>query len=165
MPKKAAELSAIDVKRLKHPGQGRNVMFAVGGVAGLFLQIIPTGARSWIFRTTIGAKRRDIGLGGYPDVSLAQAREMAREAKNKIRQGIDPIEERKAVRAALVASQKRSLTFAEATDRFLESRLTEFKNDQHKQQLCRTGDWRAAGRGPDHPRHASRAAAALADED
>ncbi|KJZ32742.1 integrase [Paracoccus sp. S4493] len=140
MPKKAAELSAIDVKRLKHPGQGRNVMFAVGGVAGLCLQISPTGARSWIFRTTIGTKRRDVGLGGYPDVTLAQAREMAREAKSKIRQGVDPIEERKVVRAALVASQKRGLTFAQAADRFLESKLAEFRNDKHRQQWRSTLD-------------------------
>lgn len=140
MPKKAAELSAIDVKRLKHPGQGRNVMFAVGGVAGLCLQISPTGARSWIFRTTIGTKRRDVGLGGYPDVTLAQAREMAREAKSKIRQGVDPIEERKVVRAALVASQKRGLTFAQAADRFFESKLAEFRNDKHRQQWRSTLD-------------------------
>lgn len=140
MPKKAAELSAIDVKRLKHPGQGRNVMFAVGGVAGLCLQISPTGARSWIFRTTIGTRRRDVGLGGYPDVTLAQAREIAREAKNKIRRGVDPIEERKAFRAALVASQKRGLTFAQAAERFLESKLAEFRNDKHRQQWRSTLD-------------------------
>lgn len=115
-------------------------MFAVGGVAGLCLQISPTGARSWIFRTTIGTKRRDLGLGGYPDVTLAQAREMAREAKSKIRQGVDPIEERKAVRAALVASQKRGLTFAQAAERFLESKLAEFRNDKHRQQWRSTLD-------------------------
>lgn len=62
MPKMVTELSPIEVKRLKHPGSGRNALFAVGGVSGLYLQITPTGARSWILRTTIGSKRRDIGL-------------------------------------------------------------------------------------------------------
>jgi len=43
MPKKARELTALDVKRLTHPGQGGNKTFAVGGVDGLLLQITPTG--------------------------------------------------------------------------------------------------------------------------
>lgn len=101
MPKKARELSAKEVRDLKHPGRGRNAVFPVGGVAGLLLQITPTGARSWLLRTIVGDRRRDIGLGGFPDVTLAQARERAREAKDAIRRGIDPVEERKAARAAL----------------------------------------------------------------
>jgi len=75
MPKRARELSAKEVRDLRHPGRGRNVVFPVGGVAGLLLQMTPTGARSWVLRTTVGARRRDIGLGGYPDVTPAQARD------------------------------------------------------------------------------------------
>ena len=44
MPRLAKELSALDVKRLKHPGQGRNACFMVGGVAGLMLQSPPLAA-------------------------------------------------------------------------------------------------------------------------
>lgn len=77
----------------------------------------------------MGAKRRDIGLGGYPDVTLAQARERAREAKDQIWRGIDPIEERKAVRAALTASQQRGLTFAQAFQKYAEAKLTELGTD------------------------------------
>src|SRR5690554_3413335 len=87
MPKKARELSAVEVRRLKHPGRGRNVTFAVGGVDGLLLQITPTAARSWILRCHVGGRRRHIGLGGYPDVPLAQARERAREVRELIWQG------------------------------------------------------------------------------
>ena len=86
MPKKAPELSAVQVKRTTKPG-----LFAVGGVAGLHLQVKTTGARSWILRAKVGDKRRDIGLGGYPDVSLALARESARAARGLIRQGVDPV--------------------------------------------------------------------------
>lgn len=99
MPKMVPEMGPLEVKRLRHPGRGHNVNVAVGGVSGLLLQITPSGARSWILRTTVGAKRRDIGLGGYPTVTLAEARTRAREARDKIRRGIDPIEERKAIRA------------------------------------------------------------------
>lgn len=80
MPRKAAELTAIGVKRLTSPG-----FYAVGGVAGLHLQVKNSGARSWILRAKIRDKRRDIGLGGYPDVTLASAREYARDARNLIK--------------------------------------------------------------------------------
>ncbi|WP_442772637.1 tyrosine-type recombinase/integrase [Paenirhodobacter enshiensis] len=134
MPRVAKELSALDVKRLTHPGRGRNVTFPVGGVTGLLLQITPSGARSWILRISVGGHRREIGLGGYPDVTLAQARDRAREAKDKIRNGIDPVEERKAVRASLAAARRRGMTFAEATGKYLAAKLDAFKNPKHRQQ-------------------------------
>ncbi len=71
MPKRAKELSAIEVKRLtRKPG-----LHAVGGVAGLGLDVSDTGAACWILRTQVGSKRRYIGLGALPEVSLAGARE------------------------------------------------------------------------------------------
>ena len=54
MPKMAAELSAIEIRRLKHPGGSGNAMIAVGGVPGLYLQILPSGGRSWILRAVVG---------------------------------------------------------------------------------------------------------------
>jgi len=137
MPKKARELTAIEVKRLEHPGRGRNVTFAVGGVDGLYLQITPTNGRSWLLRCNIGGNRRHVGLGGYPDVTLAQARERARGARDLIWQGIDPIEDRKANRAALVAAQHRGLTFEKAMESYLTGKLQEFENEKHRKQ------WRA----------------------
>lgn len=134
MPRLAKELSALDVKRLTHPGRGHNACFPVGGVAGLYLQITPTGGRTWLLRVAVGARRREIGLGGFPEVPLAQARERAREAKDAIRRGIDPVEERKAVRAALMTAQRRGLSFADAADRFLDAKLSEFRNPKHAAQ-------------------------------
>lgn len=140
MPRVARELSALDVKRLQHPGRGRNATFPVGGVSGLALQITPNGGRSWLLRVQVGGKRREIGLGGYPDVTLAGARERAREAKDKIRNGIDPVEERRAMRAALATARARGLTFEEATDRYLAAKLDAFKNPKHRQQWRNTLD-------------------------
>lgn len=85
MPRVSKELTALDVRRLQHPGKDRNVTFNVGGVAGLVLQITPNGGRTWVLRVQVGAKRREIGLGGYPDVTLAMARDRAREAKDQTR--------------------------------------------------------------------------------
>lgn len=134
MPKIAEELTALDVKRLAHPGSKGNALFSVGGVTGLYLQITPKGGRSWVLRIKVGALRRDIGLGGFPTVTLSQARDKAREARDKIERGIDPIEERKATKAALIAAQNRGLTFADAVDKALAAKLDAFKNPKHRQQ-------------------------------
>lgn len=124
MPKRAREWNALDVKRAVHSGtKDRNEWFAVGGVAGLLLQVAPSQSKSWLLRTTVGDTRRAIGLGPYPEVGLAAARERAREAKAKIVAGVDPIEERKAVRAALAAARARNLTFEEAADKWIAAKL------------------------------------------
>lgn len=134
MPKVAKELSSLEVKRLVHPGKAHNATFAVGGVNGLLLQLTPAGGKTWILRATVGQKRREIGLGGYPDVTLAQARERARETKDLIYRGVDPIEQRNVARAALHAAQRRGLTFSDAVDRYLVTKLDEFRNAKHRQQ-------------------------------
>lgn len=138
MPRVAKELSALDVKRLQHPGTGRKATFSVGGVSGLIMQITPNGGRTWLLRVHVGGRRREIGLGGFPDVTLAGARERAREAKDKIRNGIDPVEERRAARAALVAARGRGLTFTDAVDRYLAAKLEAFRNAKHRQQWRNT---------------------------
>jgi len=134
MPKVAQELTALEVKRLAHPGGNRNVLVSVGGVPGLHMQLTPNGGRTWVLRVTVGMLRRDIGLGGFPGVTLAQARDKAREMRDKIERGIDPVEERKAIKAALVAAQRRGLTFKDAVDRALAAKLDAFKNPKHRQQ-------------------------------
>lgn len=96
MPKRIKALDALEVERITKDG-----LHAVGGVAGLMLQVTDTGARSWILRAMVGRKRRDIGLGGYPSVSLFEARERARAARGAIFRGIDPVVERKAARARI----------------------------------------------------------------
>jgi integrase len=134
MPKVAAELSAIEVRNLSHPSDKGNALFAVGGVTGLYMQITPSGGRSWILRTTVGKTRRDIGLGGFPSVTLAQARDKAREARDKIERGIDPVAERYAAKAALIAAVGRGLTFEKAVESYLKAKLDAFKNAKHRQQ-------------------------------
>lgn len=129
MPKRAKELSPLAVSRLKAPGY-----HAVGGVAGLHLQIVPTGARSWILRTVVGERRRDIGLGPYPDVTLQAARDRAREAREMIWQGVDPVEHRRALRAALIAEQQKAINFAEAATRYIRAHSAGWKNGKHAAQ-------------------------------
>ncbi|WP_101341869.1 tyrosine-type recombinase/integrase [Cereibacter azotoformans] len=135
MPKKAREWGALDVKRAQHSGANdRNEWHAVGGVAGLMIQVAPSGAKSWLLRTAIGTRRRAIGLGSYPEVSLADARDRAREAKRKIAEGIDPIAERKATKAALAAAEARAMTFADAVEAYLKEQLEGLRNAKHRAQ-------------------------------
>ena len=76
-------LSATRVKALKDPGR-----FSDGG--GLHLFISKAGRKSWVQRITVDGRRRDIGLGGFPSVSLAQAREKAAENRAAVAGGRDP---------------------------------------------------------------------------
>lgn len=131
MPKKARELKALDASRIITPG-----FHAVGGVAGLHLRVSASGARSWILRAVIGSKRRDIGLGGFPDVPLAVAREKARDARAKIEQGVDPIAARKSAKATLVSV----LTFDEAAKLLIQAKSPEWKNVKHAAQWKSTLD-------------------------
>ncbi len=128
MPRKAKELSATEVRRLTEPGR-----YPVGGVAGLQLLVSQAGGRSWVLRTLIGNKRRDIGLGGFPDVTLAGARQKAREMKDQIATGVDPVAEKKALRDAIRAAQAKGLTFKEAATRCHAARKDEYSNAKHRQ--------------------------------
>jgi integrase len=128
MPKKAAELGPLQVARLKAPG-----LHAVGGVAGLRLQVSPSGARSWILRTTAGAKRIETGLGGYPDITLAQARDKARAARALIEAGQNPIELRKRAKSALQASMAAAWTFDQCVDGFISDK-GRWSNAKHAAQ-------------------------------
>jgi integrase len=133
MPKKADELSALAVGRIKKPG-----LTMVGGVAGLGLQVSPGGARSWILRAKVGSLRRDIGLGGFPDVSLAQARELARVARQQIVDGIDPVAEKRRKRAELIATQATTITFDEAAEKYIAAHEAEWTNAKHRAQWVST---------------------------
>lgn len=129
MPKKARELSALEVGRLKVAG-----LYAVGGVAGLHLQVTEAGARSWILRAMVGTKRRDMGLGGFPDVTLAMARDKARAAREQIAAGIDPVEASRAARSALIASQISAKTFEQCAHAFIDAKEAEWRNSKHRDQ-------------------------------
>lgn len=128
MPKIAKELSAKAVRDLKSPG-----MYSVGGVPGLKLQVTPSGAKSWLLRVKVGDKRREIGLGGFPGVTLAEAREEAREIRRKIKAGIDPVEERRAIRQRLKDEQARRLTFEQAFERVMANDGPSFSEIHRKQ--------------------------------
>lgn len=128
MPKITRELSALEVGRLKAEGS-----YAVGGVQGLYLQIVG-GSRAWVLRYLMGQNRRRMGLGSFPGVTLAQAREAARNARSLIRQGIDPIQDRQAQHQQAAVARAKAMTFDKACKLFIEARAAEWQNAKHRQQ-------------------------------
>jgi hypothetical protein len=115
MPKIVEELAPVTVGKLTAPGH-----HSVGGIPGLYLYVQDTGARSWVLRVMVGSKRRHIGLGSFPAVTLAQARTKAREAREAIAKGQDPIAERAQARAALKAAQATAKTFEQCARTYVD---------------------------------------------
>jgi integrase len=138
MPKKAKELYALVVAKIK--AEGRH---AVGGVDGLHLRVAGQ-CRSWVLRVAVGTKinskgkpsvhRRDIGLGPYPEVSLAEAREKARELRKQIRNGIDPLLQKRQANEALLVQQAKAKTFRECANVVIANKSRELKNAKHLAQ-------------------------------
>lgn len=122
MPKVAKPLTALAVKNLK--GEG---MHPVGTVAGLYLNITPASTASWILRTQYAGKRHEIGLGNYPEILLAVAISRAREIKDDIYNGIDPLAKRKESRATV------QWTFKRCAEGYIESFAPKWTNDKTRQ--------------------------------
>jgi len=129
------ELGAAQVAAIWRRGSNH-----VGGVRGLILNVTMYGSRSWVLRYQVAGKRRDLGLGSYPSVALADAREAARAARAKLAQGIDPIEDRRRARARLVAEIHTGMTFGESAKRYIASHEKGWKNAKHAQQWQRSLD-------------------------
>jgi len=127
MPRIAKPLSALEVKRLTEPKLHR-----VGHVSGLCLLVHDTGARSWVLRKSMGGRRPDFGLGGYPTTSLAQAIEQARATIDKIRAGIDPAAERRAKRTTI------EWTFKKSAGAYIEAHRAGWRNPKHAAQWTAT---------------------------
>lgn len=133
MPRKAKELGDMAVRKLADPG-----VHFVGGVPGLALQVLPTGAKTWVLRAMVGGKRREMGLGGYPGVTLTGARDKARAAREKIDAGLDPIAERKKAKSVLMAAAASAITFEEAAAQYMAAHKASWANDKHRAQWTST---------------------------
>ena len=142
MPKKAKELSALSVAKIKETGR-----HSVGGVDGLCLNV-EGNSRVWILRAVVGKRldkdgklkphRRDIGIGPYPEVSLAQARAKALELRLQIRNGIDPIAQKREKLEALFLQNIKNKTFKECAEVVISKKKLELKNKKHISQWSST---------------------------
>jgi integrase len=133
MPRIATELGPLAVKRLSKQG-----MHAVGGVPGLYLQVGNGQARSWILRAVVASKRRDIGVGSYPALSLAAARVKAQQYRETIQQGQDPVAVKELARRALRTERARSVRFIDFAKLYLKSHAAGWRNPKHGAQWVST---------------------------
>jgi integrase len=104
---------------------------------GLYLQV-KNGGRSWVLRYMLNGKSRCMGLGAYPDVSLADARREAERCRRLLGEGIDPIEARRQRREATQLEAARSITFEDCAARYIEAHKAGWRNAKHADQWGKT---------------------------
>lgn len=121
----ATKLSALQVKAMLSPGKYHD-----GGGLGLYLLVKPSGARSWMQRIMIKGKRREIGLGSPPVVTLAKAREVALANKRMVHDGLDPLQAR--------AEAEAVPTFEEAARTVHKLHQPTWRNVKHAAQFIST---------------------------
>jgi integrase len=120
-------LSTVKVTRTKTPG-----MYADGG--SLYLRVAKGGSKQWVFRYVINGRLRDMGLGPVHTLTLAEAREKAREARLLRLEGIDPIANKRARMAALRAADAKAMTFEDCARGFIKDNEAKWTNLKHRQE-------------------------------
>ena len=144
--RREGRLSAVFVRTVTEPGRygdGR-------GGHGLALLVTPSGARCWVQRLVIHGKRRELGLGGYPMVTLSEARSKAFENRKLARSGGDPLALKR--RAAVP-------TFAKAAERVYAVHRPGWRNDKH------AATWMASLRDYAYPRLGNRRVSDITTQD
>jgi integrase len=129
---KIGMLTALKVTRSNAPG-----MYADGG--GLYLQVTINSkngdpAKSWIYRYMLHGRARAMGLGPLSAVGLQDARMRAAECRRQRYDGIDPIDARRAGREQAILDVGRTLTFKEATRKYIEGHKAGWRNAKHAAQ-------------------------------
>ena len=122
-------MSAAKIINLKKPG-------VYGDGDGLRLRITKTGKKSWIFRYRLFGKTKDMGLGSFPQISLANARKKRDQQKELVLQDLDPIFEKNKIKIDLI--KKEAMTFKVAASNYIETFKNQWTNKKHTQQWVNT---------------------------
>lgn len=131
MAREIDRLSPKAVVHKKRPGYHPD-----GG--GLYLQVSPTGSKSWVFRFMLAGKAREMGLGPLHIISLAEARTKAADCRKLLLARVDPIEARDAENARTAIESARSITFAECAAAYIKAHKAGWKNAKHVDQWTNT---------------------------
>lgn len=120
-------LSALKIKQNLKPG-----MYADG--LGLYLKVRDGNSKSWIFRYRTGGKLRDMGLGPFHTVSLAEAREKAEVCRAMRLKGLDPLDERYQQRKVEAIQATETITFEKCAEAYIATHRDGWKNGKHAEQ-------------------------------
>lgn len=125
------KLTQAKIKNIKKP-----IKLCDGGGLWIVAQSGKTGLNvKWVFRYKLFDKNRNMGLGPYPDVSLAEAREKTAKYRALIRDNIDPIDHRKSLKQrAKTKAQLKDITFEACAKEFISAHANAWKNEKHKDQ-------------------------------
>jgi integrase len=124
---KSCQLTTRKIETAKKPG------YYCDG-AGLYLQVSKYGTKSWAYRFMLNGRSREMGLGSIATFTLKEARERARECRQLVAKGIDPIEERKAKRDAAQVQEAARITFQQAAEQYMSAHSSSWKNGKHRDQ-------------------------------
>ncbi len=149
-------LTDLAIRAMKEPGR-----YSDHGTTGLYLLVSPTGAKSWLYRYMLDGRSREMGLGSVSEVPLATrfevvrgddglpafdvsgkelqreirgARDLAKDARRLLKQGIDPIDARKGQRAAAQAMKANARTFRQVATQYIEKNRKAWRAKKHAQQ-------------------------------
>jgi integrase len=125
------KLTQLQVDKQKTPG-------LYGDGAGLSLKVTTGGSKSWIYRYMLVGKAHWMGLGSYPDTSLAEARDKAAELRKLTRQNVDPLAERRKETSLVRATLAKVITFDKAAEQFIDAHAPGWKNAKHVDQWRNT---------------------------
>jgi len=107
---------------------------------GLYLQVSPTQSQSWIFRYKRHGRSREMGLGSARDVSLAQARAKASEARRQLTEGVDPLAAREGRRNEERLRKAGTISFDDCAEKYIAAHRASWRNDKHAEQWQNTLD-------------------------
>jgi integrase len=101
---------------------------------GLYLQVAKGGSKTWVFRYRVNGKLREMGLGSIHTLSLAEARERARECRKLRLERKDPIEERRAQHQATALAAAKAMSFRQCAEAYISAHKAGWRNPKHASQ-------------------------------
>nr|WP_255720296.1 site-specific integrase [Acuticoccus kalidii] len=120
-------MTVAEVRAARTPGR-----YSDG--AGLYLRVRTNGAKQWIFLFSLAKRRREMVLGAFPAMSLAEARRAVEAARSKVREGVDPIDERGTAPQVNLSCP----TFGKAAETYIEAMESSWRNAKHRAQWSMT---------------------------
>ena len=133
MARALKRLTAVSIAALKKPGR-----HADGGNLYLTVTKTPGGlSKHWTFLFMLDGKQREAGFGPLSTVTLAEAREKARQWRGRLLDGEDPLEMKQAATAARKAAkvaEKARKTFGQCADELVKSKRSRWRNEKHRAQ-------------------------------
>jgi integrase len=129
--RESKRLTAMGVSKTTKPGR-------YGDGQGLYLQISKWRTKSWLFRFERDGRERQMGLGSLHTLTLAEAREQARECRKLLLSGVDPIEARRGLRTRAEVETARGITFGECGERYIAAHQSAWKSKVHRAQWAST---------------------------